>query len=291
MISYLDRIDRRVIFLFVALSLSIPVFLEINLKPAKMAATLSFFQSVEKLEPEPGKFVLISADWGPSTMAENKPQTMVAIEHLMRKRIPFALISVTPIAAPFLEELPKLVKEELEKEFEGQNWKYGRDWVNFGFKPGGMLMVQNLGKTKDLIEHLKTDARATPLSDIPMMRGVASIEDVQMLMEFTGSVGIFNVWLQFFSGPPYVHGCTSISIPEAFNYYSTGQIVGLFEGVAGAAYYESLLSEKYSSRKKGGLASSINSGLSFAQLGVFGFIFLGNLGLFLTYWKNRRERT
>jgi len=285
MISLLDKIDRRIIFLFVGISLSIPVFLEINLKPAKMEAAESFYNQVDALEAQPGKIVLIASDWGPSTMAENKPQTMVAMEHLMLKRIPFALISLTPIATPFLQEMPKLVKEKLEKENPGEQWKYGKDWVNFGFRPGGLLMIQNLSKTKDMHEHLKTDARTTPLHEIPIMKGIKSIENIQMLMEFTGSVGAFNVWLQFFSGPPYVHGCTSITIPEAFNYYATKQIVGLFEGVAGAAYYEQLLTEDFSSRTPGGLASSINSGLSFAQLGVFGFIFLGNLGLLLQFFS------
>ncbi len=284
LISFLEKIDRRIIFLFVGISLSIPILIGVNLRPAKMQASEEFFNQVQKLDSNSGKIVLLASDWGPSTMAENRPQTMVAIEHLMRKRIPFAMVSLFPIAAPFLEELPLLVKEKLEKE-TGQSWEYGKDWTNLGFRPGGSLMVQNFAKSKDFAVFLETDAQSTPISEIPMMSSIKSIEDIAMLMEFTGSVGAFNVWLQFFSGPPYVHGCTSITIPEAFNYYSSKQIVGLFEGVAGAAYYELRLSEIFSTRAKGGEASSTNSGLSFAQLGVFAFIFLGNLGLLARYFK------
>ena len=286
-LNSLEKIDRRIIFLFVGISLSIPILVGVNLRPAKMQASESFYQEVQKLNPSSGKIVLISSDWGPSTMAENRPQTMVGIEHLMRKRIPFAMISLFPIAAPFLEELPLAVSKKLEEE-TGQKWEYGKDWVNLGFRPGGSLMVQNFAKSKDFSVFLETDAKSTPISEIPMMHSVKSIKDVQMLMEFTGSVGAFNVWLQFFSGPTYVHGCTSITIPEAFNYYSTKQIVGLFEGVAGAAYYELRLSEEFETRKKGGEASSTNSGLSFAQLGVFAFIFLGNIGLLSRYIKGEQ---
>lgn len=285
-LEFFEKIDRRVIFLFVGISLSIPIIYGVSLKPAKMQASESFFKAVEKLEPNSKKIVLLASDWGPSTMAENKPQTMVAIEHLMRKRIPFAITSLFPIAAPFLEELPVVVKNKLEQE-TGETWEYGKDWVNLGFRPGGSLMVQNFAKSEDFAAFLEADAGSTPISEIPMMRDVKSIKDVAMLMEFTGSVGAFNVWLQFFSGPTYVHGCTSITIPEAFNYYATKQIVGLFEGVAGAAYYESRLSGMYKTREKGGQASATNSGLSFAQLGVFGFIFLGNIGLLAKYFRSR----
>ena len=287
-LSSLEKIDRRVIFLFVGISLSIPILIGVNLRPAKMQASEAFFKEVQKLDPNSGKIVLISSDWGPSTMAENRPQTMAGIEHLMRKRVPFAMVSLFPIAAPFLEELPLAVSKKLEEE-TGQKWEYGKDWVNLGFRPGGSLMVQNFAKSKDFAVFLETDANSTPINEIPMMRNVKSIKDVQMLMEFTGSVGAFNVWLQFFSGPKYVHGCTSITIPEAFNYYSTEQIVGLFEGVAGAAYYELRLSQEYKTRAKGGEASATNSGLSFAQLGVFAFIFLGNIGLLARYLKGESD--
>ncbi len=282
--SYLERIDRRLIFAFVAISLSVPIKYGVSLRPAKMEASEAFFKEVQSLDSNSGKIVLLASDWGPSTMAENRPQTMAGIEHLMRKRVPFAMISLTPLAAPFLEGLPLLVGKKLEQE-TGQKWEYGKDWVNLGFRPGGSLMIQSFAKSKDFAVFLETDAQSTPISEIPMMHGIKSIKDVQMLMEFTGSIGAFNAWLQFFSGPKYVHGCTSITIPEAFNYYSTEQIVGLFEGVAGAAYYELKLSEEYSTRVKGGEASATNSGLSFAQLGVFAFIFLGNLGLLGRYLK------
>jgi len=279
--TLLERIDRRIIYLFVACSLAIPISMDVVLPPAPLRAADQFFESVNELKKEEGKMVLIAADWGPSTKAENKLQTFLAIEHLMRKRIPFALISITAQATPFLRETPLEVAEKLNREYPDQEWRYGEDWVNFGFQPGGIPMIQGIARTSDLKNELKTDDSGTPLSDLPAMDGVETIRDIQMLMEFTGLVGAFNYWLQFFQienyAPQFVHGCTSISIPEAHIYLASKQITGLLEGAAGAAWYDTRLGQKYPGREPS-KAPNVNTGLSVAQLLVIAFIILGNVG-------------
>ncbi len=277
----LETLDRRIIYLFVVVALSIPIIYRVEMKPAPMGTADDFYEAVESLDPNSGKIVLIAADWGPGTMAENRPQTEVAIEHLLRRRQPFALITIYTLGAPFLEEVPKGIVKRLEKEMPDEKWEYGKDWVNFGYRPGGILMIQGLAKAEDLHDVLRADATETPLADIPMMEGVHTIEDISMFMEFTGLVGAFNAWVQFFRGPIFLHGCTSITIPEAFIYYSSKQIIGLLEGLAGAAWYETKLYEDYSERDKESLALSTNTGLSFAQLVVLAFILLGNVGVLM----------
>lgn len=271
-----EKIDRRVIFLFVAISLSLPIALGITLQPARMKTAQAFYDVVNSLNPS--DFVLVAVDWEPGTKAENEPQTAVILEHLLRKRIKFGLTSLTPLAAPTMEQLPLQIISLLREEFPGQNWEYGKDWVNFGYRPGGSVMVQNLSKAKSIKDLIKTDSKSNPLVDLPALNGVDSIKDIDVLAEFTGSVGALSLWIQFFSGPKLVHGCTSISIPDAFNFFASGQLQGLFEGVAGAAYYEYLLKSEYKGRSEKNIAIPINSGVSFAQLGVFAFILLGNLG-------------
>ena len=102
--SVLEKIDRRIIFLFVAISLALPLILNIALPPASMPTADDFYKTIEELEKVEGKIALIAMDWGPGTMAESRPQTEMAIEHLMRRRIPFGLISVYSLASPFLRD-------------------------------------------------------------------------------------------------------------------------------------------------------------------------------------------
>ena len=271
----LEKIDRRFIFLFVAVSLSLPILLGVSLKPARMKTSQAFYDVVQGLNEN--DFVIVAVDWDPGTRAENEPQTLVTVEHLFRKNIKFALTSLTPLASPTLEQLPLKIKKRLE--LENIKLEYGKDWVNLGYRPGGVIQVQNLAKASNIKELLKTDAKGTPLAELPILNNINSIKDISAVAEFTGSVGALGVWLQFFSGPKLLHGCTSITIPDAYNYFAAGQLKGLFEGVAGAAHYESLLQNNYPLRDaKNNVAIPINSGVSFAQLGVFFFIFLGNLG-------------
>lgn len=273
-----SRLDRRVIYLLIALALAIPLTLGVTRRPAPQETADAFFSAIDKLKE--GDFVLIAADWGPSTKAENKPQTEVAIEHLMRRRVRFGLISIIPYAVPFLRSMPEEIARRLEAEMPDQRWSYGKDWVNFGFQPGASIMVQGLAKASNIQEFLKSDERGTPLADLTALSGIKTLRDVDALIEITGSVGAFNMWLQFFQAggyqPPYLHACTSVTIPEAYNYFVSKQIVGLHEGIAGAAWYEELLSQHYPAREKGS-ALRIMTGISAAHLLIIVFIILGNL--------------
>jgi hypothetical protein len=124
------------------------------------------------------------------------------------------------------------------------------------------------------------------------MKNVKNIHDVSLLIQITGLVGVFNYWVQFFQSdgfrPPMLHGCTSITIPEAHIYYASKQIVGLHEGIAGAAWHDALLSEQYPNRIAGP-TQRVNTSLAFANLLILAFIFLGNLGLFIKTMTSRRE--
>jgi hypothetical protein len=286
------NIDRRIIYLFVAFALSLPLVLKTTLPPAPMPTATAFYQEIEKIPEHDKRIVLVALDWGPNTQGENRPQTLGAIEHLMRKRIPFAVITIYALAAPFLDEIPREVAAKLQAE-TGETWEYGKDWVNWGFKPNAMVMIQGIAKSKDIASDLKADAYSTPLESIPVMNAVKTIHDISLLIEITGLSGALSGWIQFFQGadyrPPFLHACTSISIPEAFIYYSSKQLMGMFEGLAGAAWYDKLLSDAYPKREVG-RALLINTSLAYAHLLIIGLIVLGNIGLLVSVIKKRRNR-
>lgn len=287
-----DGIDPRIIYLLVAIALAIPLTLGVKLPPAAMPAADAFFREVEKLIPGQGRLVLVAMDWGPGTTAENEPQTKVAIEHLLRRRVPFAVVTLYAQGAPMLRTVPVDVIADLEKELPGEKWTYGVDWVNLGYQPQSSLFIRSFASSKDLHELLKTDAHGTPISEIPLMKEIRTPDRVQMLMEFTGLVGVFNSWLQFFRTerfkPSFVHGCTSITIPDAYLFFASKQITGFFEGIAGAAWYDRLLKQAYPTRRAD-YATPVNSGLAFAQLIILALIVLGNVG-YLMAKRSRSDR-
>ena len=271
-------IDPRFIYLLVVLALAVPLIKDIKLPPARMFAAEDLFAHIEGLVASKDQIVLIAADWGPGTSAENESQTRVAVEHLMRRRIPFAMTSLYAQAKPILESLPQSVADNLMREMPGERWEYGKDWVNLGLLASPSQTLQALSKSENIHSILKTDVNLVPLAEIPVMKEIKSLKNFQTLIHITGLTGVFSTWLQFFQSesyrPPMLHGCTSISIPDAYMFYDSKQILGFFEGIAGAAWYDKLLSDVYPQRTE--VAYRVNTGVAFAQLVILGFIVIGN---------------
>jgi len=186
--------------------------------------------------------------------------------------------------------VPEKIARRLMQEYPGQSWEYGRDWVNLGFRPGGFLIVQGIPKSDNLVELFKEDARGNKLSDLPVFRNIRRLQNIRLLVEVTGLVGMLDTYIQFFQNaayrPLFGHGCTSITIPEAYIYMDSGQLNGLLEGIAGAAWYSELLNKAYPDRKKDD-SVRINTGLGVAHLLIILLILLGNLTALLVFRRRR----
>lgn len=281
----LARIDRRIIFALVFLALSIPLLLELSLPAPPIKSAKQFFELIERIEPQEGKFALVFMDFGPNSKAENFPQSEVAIEHLLRRRIPFAVISQYLQAEPLLESIPQGVIERLSREPEARSIKYGEDWVNLGYRVGGTIFIQGFAGAENLAAYLRKDARGNILSELPMFAKTKSLESVQLMAQFTSLVGTLDTLIQFFRTdayrPPFAHGCTSITIPQAFIFLDSGQLEGLLEGIAGAGSYASLLAAKYPQRAPDRIGIT-TTGLGVAHAVIILLVILGNAGYFLS---------
>lgn len=283
-------LERQIIYLLVIIIVSIPIIFKSSIPPAEMASGTKFFNLVESIEVKDDRIAFVALDFTPSTKAENVPQASVVIEHLLRRRVPFALMTLSPTGEGFLRTIPETVINKLRQEDPTTIYEYGVDWVNLGFRPQAQLFIQNLAKTKDLKSELKRDAFGTPLKDIPAFKNIKTLNQVNLLAEFTGLVGMFDVYVQFFQKdgyiPKFVHGCTSITVPEAYIYLDSGQLKGLLEGLAGAVWYSHLLSKKYENRGIDEVMVT-NTALGIAHLVIIFLIILGN---FKELWMAYRSR-
>ena len=284
-------LQRRLIYIFVLLALSLPLIFEYSSSPARMPAAEAAFKSVEDLKVATGEIAFVALDFGPSTKAENESQALVLIEHLMRKRIPFALFSYYFQAEPFLTSIPEQVVNKLEKEYPDQVWRYGHDWVNLGYRPGAGMLIQAIPKSENLVQLFKKDARGNSLEHIPAFSKVRTIKDIKLLLEITSLTGVFDVYIQYFQAgkykPPFIHGATSISVPGVFIYLDSGQLNGLLEGISGAAWYSELLSKKYKDRAVDS-AQVLNTSLGIAHLVIIFLILLGNVVAFVELYRRRQ---
>jgi hypothetical protein len=285
-------IDRRIIYLLVFMALAVPLAWGYRVTPARLVGAEKLYAAVESVERKAGSIALVAMDFGPSLVAENGAQTEVVLEHLFRRRIPTVVFSLVDQAEPFLRAIPERIAARLEAEYPGERWTYGVDWVNIGYRVGGFLFIQGLPKATDLMATLGKDVRGNAVSDLPIAQGVKGFESVALLGQFSGLVGLFDIYIQFFQTkehrPVFTHGCTSITIPEAFIYLDSGQLTGLLEGIAGAAWYSELLQRAYPARVPD-RSAAINTGLGVAHLIIIAFILLGNVGVVMGRFGRRRR--
>jgi len=281
---------RRLIYFVMILAVGLPIVLGISQKPSRLVSAERMYDVVEKVQVQPGEVAMVWFDFGPNTVAENEPQAMVLIEHLFRRRIPVILLSQYQQAERFLTSIPNEVARRLELEMPGQQWRYGEAWVNAGFKPGGAIFIQSLVNATDLAKFLGRDSNGMPLSHYPTYAHVGGVEHVKLVGEITGLVGVFDTIIQFFQKneyrPTIVHGCTSITIPEAYIFLDSGQLKGLLEGIAGAAWYSEVLKKFHPDSENRELLVT-NTALSSAHIVLIALIVLGNIVPLVQRWRGQ----
>ena len=142
------RWDEKLIYVLIVAAISAPMLFNFSMPPVRLAGAEKAFSLISSLQFEPKEIVFVALDFGPGTQAENRVQAEVFVEHLLRKRIPFAVFSLYYLAEPYLATLPESVVERLQRELPQERWEYGVDWVNLGYRPGAALLIQNIPKSK-----------------------------------------------------------------------------------------------------------------------------------------------
>jgi len=279
--NVLQRIDRRIIYLVVFLLVSIPFFVSIPVRMEISPVVKSLYDRVEMIAEEnkrsgEEKVVLLAMDWSPSVKAENEPQTAAMIEHLFRRGVKFILMShVLPEGPLMAERIAETTAKRLGK-------KYGEDWVNFGYRR--MATADFRAFVEDIYVMIEKDFRGTPIRDVPVMKNVSSLRDVALVFCATGSSA--HYWWIFYAQPvvrcDIGVGVTAIIGPEVRPLIDAGQVVGMMEGLSGAAQYEQLL--KNPARGTRGMASQ-----NLVHLWVIVAMALGNIG-YVMERRRRKER-
>lgn len=267
-----QQINPRIIYLILGLLIAFQLLYPLRLPMVVGREAMGLYQAVEEVPPD--KIIVIGAEWEAGTQGENAPQTEAVIRHCMSKGKKIAILGMALQGPRLVEQIAQGVAEEYERT-------YGVDWCNWGYKAGGENML--MAWAKDIPATIQEDARGTEISQLPMMAQVQDINDVGLIIEFTGSASL-DLWLQFIEGvykTPMGYGCTGVMGPEAYPYLDSGQLQGLLLGLKGAAEYEKLV--KYHGRATYEMAAQ-----SVAHLLIIGLIVLGNLGYLMARWRRRR---
>ena len=284
----LGKIDRRIIFLLIGLSVLIPLvkpeWVKLPIKIDKN--TKIVFDSISALNE--GDKVLLSFEYGASTKPEVHPMAVALLKHLFSKDIKVYIVSLWP-------EGPIMAKLAMDEIIESKLFdvKDGIDYVMFDYKVGGSIVIKQIAD--DFRGIYKQDYNRVPIEDLEIMNGIYSVEDFNFVFDFSAGVPGNAEWVQYACDPkniPLSSGCTSIMVTDAIPYVESGQLKGILAGMPGAAEYEKLvydyLVDKYSSDNPEidkGRAFARMSAQSVAHLLMVIFIILGNL----SYYFERKK--
>ena len=273
MLSFLARLrdlDRRWIFIGVAVMVLIPLLWPLSLPLAISPASRQYHDTIEALEP--GSIVLLSADFDPASAPELVPMLRATLVHLLRKDIKIVSDCLWPGGPPLLEAaLRDIAEGQFHKE-------YGVDYVNLGFKEGREAVMLSMGNS--IPGTFPVDFRGQSVDEMPLMKQVKNLRSIDLLVNISAGYPGTKEWVQQTQsrfGLHIVSGCTAVSAPEYYAYLQANQLEGLLGGMAGAAEYEMLADVPGSATKGMDAQSSVH-------LLIILCIVFGNLAL----WAARR---
>ncbi len=232
--KFILEVDRRWIFLLVAIVVVLPLLFPIGLPTDITPPVQTLYDAINSIPPD-SKPLLISFDYGPDTAPELDPMAMAIMRHCFTKNIRLLLMSLYPDGAGMAQ---KALETIISNEFPDK--KSGRDYTFLGYIPGTAAVILNMGQS--IHDTFPSDGYGYSLSDLEMMQEVNTYEDIPLMIDISGSATP-KAWLSY-AQTRYKQkisvGTTAVSAAEYYPYLQTGQFTGMLGGLKGAAEYEEL---------------------------------------------------
>jgi hypothetical protein len=271
--DFITGLDRRIIFILVALSVIIPLLLGVASKVNISPSVQSIYDYINTL-PE-GSAVMIVLDYDPSSEAELYPMTLALFRHCMDKKLRILAFTLWPNGAALTERAFNVMK----LEYPGV--QPGTDFVNLGYQVGGAITIMMAGQ--DMLKTFPTDYYGSSTAAMPVMEGLNTITDCRYVIDLAAGSTI-DWWVAY--GVQKYHfilgaGCTAVSATQYYPYLQSGQINGLMGGLKGAAEYEQLSGHK--DRALAGMTAQ-----SSVHALIIILVILSNIFYFITRKKGAR---
>ncbi len=267
------HIDRRYIFILVALGVIVPLIFPLGLAVTTSPPVERVYNEIESLKP--GTPVLVSVDYDPSTEPELSPMTTAILRHCFARDLPVIITVLHPGGPGLALEISDRISKEAGAV-------YGEDYVFLGYKVGSSAVILSIGQ--DFRVSFPADYFNTPIDEIPLMKDVKNYNDIGLVVTLSGST-FPDMWVAYGHeryGQKVAAGVTAVMAADYYPFLQTGQLVGLLGGLKGAAEYEKLIN-----RPDDGLKGM--DAQTIVHLLIVAFIVLGNVAYILVQRAKRRE--
>jgi hypothetical protein len=238
----LDRIDRRWIFLAMAVAVAAPIiYVGITGKTFPETATPAVQGAFDAIDALPeGSKVLISFDYDPASAGELAPMSTAFVHHCALKHLRVYGMALWPTGSP-------LTSSTFAEVLGGDPWyRYGETYCDLGYQAGNEGVMKQM--LSDVVKAFPNDTKGTPTPRVPMMQGIQRIEDFDLLVSVSAGYPGSKEWIQYavsstLTGKKplkFVTGTTGVQTPQVIPYYPV-QMAGILGAIKGAAEYESLV--------------------------------------------------
>jgi hypothetical protein len=234
----LVHLDRRWIFLLMAIAVMIPIVLRTEFPEKATPLVQAVFDRIESLPP--GSRILMAFDYDPGSDAELQPMATALTWHCAKKGHKMYFMCLWPAAPPMIA---RTIDSVLKTDFPG--YRYGIDYINLGFKPGNEGVIKVV--TSNIKELYTTDSNGQSINNFEMMRGFDSVKSADLIVNVSAGYPGSKEWIQYAATPykiPIATGCTGVQAPLLYPYVP-GQLFGLLGAIKGAAEYEAAVKVHY----------------------------------------------
>ena len=259
------NLDRRLVIGLLVIFLVLPLLHPFALPVTVDAWTKAFYNRINSLPA--GSTIVIGNEAQFTDYSELVPQMKPVYQQIFNQK------GLRFIAVCFSRPDCQIVFDTMVIPSMNQgDKKYGADWVDVGYLQGIETAMAAFAAN---FLYAGKDVHGTPLSSLPLMNEVKSMKDVKLFIVFGGQD--FQPELRQLGLPynvPTIAGLQAVSFTDAQPYFSAGTIVGMINGLPGAAQYE------YLANMPGvGLASS--DAITMGHMYLLALIVITNIAFFV----------
>lgn len=264
----LMSIPREIIMGLVFIAILIPALNPLGLPLLTGKMSEDWYDAVDSLPA--GSVILFDIGYGSGGYPSLGPGNIAAFHQMFENDLRIVIMATALEGSMMYPLIMDSVKPE-----SNYGAVYGEDYVFLGYIAGTQTAMA--GVLGDLHALASTDYRGTSLSSLPLTSEVSSAEDFAVVGYLTTAGGTAEGWVyQAYSqyDRPVLGGCLSMMTTSIKPYYDSGQMLGLMDGIKGAADLEFLTGHP-------GDAIVSSDILSFTQTLVLIFIVIGNVAFWI----------
>jgi hypothetical protein len=273
------EVERRIIFLFMGLTVAGAVLAEIVLPVQETSVVRNVFDTIEGLQE--GDRVLLSLDYDPSGAPELQPMAIAVSQHCFEKKLNVCYMTLWGTGGAMITDVIAAVTDSVGPGFPGL--VYGTDYCNVGYRAGNEAVLRVIAS--DFRKTFPSDVSGIILDSLPIMSGINACPDFDYIVAIgSGRPGI-KEWVEYVvepSGALLGSGAAAVSAPQLYPYYPQ-QMNGMMGGSKGASEYEKMLRRAYPKFKDfRAQATEIMGPQTVAHVFLMLLIIFANISFFLS---------